>query len=349
MQMSNKANRFMNAKQACKQLVSSLLILWCFAGLIALRSAAQQIETPARNADDAQNHASKKHDFEIDRKNLENLDIEELSRACLKNGEKMHKQLLEYTYNLKKVRRTLNENGKEMDKDEGIFEAYPVKGEHVLITLSRNGRRLPFREMEVARRMAGRELEIKSREEERQKEQMQGQEREADNYFSAGIMGKYRGRNGHISINPADFFRLCELSSPSLKQVDNRDIVVLKFRPRNNVKLPYPKAYIAKLTGEVWVDATDNALVRIEGWPSPEYLEESKPHHTQAKEPVLVFEQKRMKDGNWFPVLIRMNSEGDENLFNGLNWDVEFEFTDYKKFNTEIGDVKVQSKEKDEK
>lgn len=323
----------------------SLVLLTCLLTLVALPALAQQAE----KGDEPQNHTPKKAEPEIDTNHLENLDIEELSRLCLKNGEKMHKQLLEYTYNLKKIRRTLNENGKEMEKEEGLFEAYPVKGEHVLITLSRNGRRLPFREMEIARRMAGRELEIKAREEEKKQERLEGQEREPDNYFSAGIMGKYRGRNGHISINPVDFFRLCELSSPSLKQVDNRATLVLKFRPRGNTRFPYPKAYIAKLVGEVWIDVGDKALVRIQGWPSPVYLDESKPYHAQAKEPVLVFEQKRQKDGNWFPTFIRMYSEGDEALFNGLNWDVEFEFTEYKKFNTGIGDVKVQSKEKSEK
>jgi hypothetical protein len=349
MQMSKKSKRFLNARFIFRGLVSSLIILLGVISLIAIRGLAQQVENPAKASDDSQNHPSRKPAFEIDRTHLENLNIEEMSHACLKNGETMHKQLLEYTYNLKKIRRTLNENGKEMDKDEGIFEAYPVKGEHVLITLSRNGRRLPFREMEIARKMAGRELEIKAREEERQKDRMEGQEREPDNYFSAGIIGKYRGRNGHISINPADFLHLCELSSPSLKQLNNRDVVILKFRPRANVRFPYPKAYIARLVGEVWIDATDNVLVRIEGWPSPDYLEESKPPHAQAKEPVLIFEQKRQKDGNWFPTFIRMNSEGDESLFNGLNWDVEFEFTEYKKFNTGIGDVKVHSKEKNDK
>jgi hypothetical protein len=335
----------MNLKRKSNRGLVSLILLSYLSILVSLPAIAQQTE----KGDEGQNHGSKKAESEIDTNHLENLDIEELTRACLKNGEKMHRQMLEYTYNLKKVRRTLNETGKEMEKEEGIFEAYPVKGEHVLITLSRNGRKLPFREMEIARRMAGRELEIKAREEERQKDKLDGQDREPDNYFSAGIIGKYRGRNGHISINPVDFFRLCELSSPSLKQVNNRDIIVLKFRPRANSKFPYPKAYIAKLVGEVWIDVTDKSLVRIEGWPSPGYLEESKPYHAQAKEPVLVFEQKRQKDGNWFPTFIRMFSEGDEALFNGLNWDVEFEFTEYKKFNTGIGDVKVNSKEKDEK
>jgi hypothetical protein len=349
MQMSKRSKGLINSTLMFKGSFSLLLISLCLINGMANQALAQQVANPAKSADDSQNHSSGKTDSEFDKKNLENLNIDELSRACLKHGEKMHKQLLEYTYNLKKVRRTLNELGKEMEKEEGIFEAYPVKGEHVLITLSRNGRRLPLREMEVARQMAGRELEIKAREEERQKGRLEGQEREADNYFSAGIMGKYRGRNGQISINPADFFRLCELSAPRLKQIDERDVIVLKFRPRANVKFPYPKAYIAKLVGEVWIDVMDNALVRIEGWPSPEHLEENKTHPRQAKEPVLIFEQKRQKGGDWFPTFIRMNSEGDESLFNGLNWDVEFEFTEYKKFNTGIGDVKVQSKEKEDK
>jgi hypothetical protein len=276
---------------------------------------------------------------------VENLNINDLARAGVKNSAKMNKELLNYTYNLKKIRRTLNEFGKETDKEVGAYEAYPVRGAHVLVALARNGSLLPSRQMDAERRMAGRELEIASREDEKQKErEAAGQEPES--YFSAGIVGKYRGKNGHVSINPTDFLMLCELTSPTLKKVADRDIIVFKFQPRADVKFPYAKSYMPKLVGEVWMDLQDQSLVRIEGWPSQKTLDESVPRRTMPVEPVLLYEQKRLQDGNWVPNFIRMNSEGDEALFNGLNWDVQFEFSEYKRFNTGVGDVKIDAKEK---
>jgi hypothetical protein len=346
------------ARLSTNRRVGTLSLLVCFFTLSFLNVPAQQknkvsdvrssggflrpSETSANSGDQSPHKAEDKSDVD----GIENLDIEELARAGLKNEAKMYKELLNYTYNLKKTRRTLNEVGKETDKDVGVFEAYPVKGEHVLITLVRNGKALPYREMEVARRIAGRELEIAAREEEKQKARGEAPEKEPENFFSAGIIGKYRGKNGHISINPADFLRLCELTSPSLKKVNERDVVVMKFQPRRDAKFPYPKSYIAKLTGEVWIDLTDKTLLRIEGWPAQEVLAGNQNPRPMPKEPVLIYEQKRLADGNWVPMFIRMNAEGDETLFNGLNWDVQLEFNEYKRFNTAVGDVKVDAKEK---
>ena len=341
-----------------KQRASTLSLLVCFLTISFLNVSAQQKNRPLEmgspgdvsSLPEASHHSGNqsphKAEDKADADGIENLDIADLARAGIKNSAKMYKELLNYTYNLKKTRRTLNEEGKETEKDMGVFEAYPVKGEHVLITLVRNGKALPFREMEAARRNAGRELESAAREEEKQKERGEAAEKAPETYFSAGIIGKYRGKNGHISINPVDFLTLCELTSPSLKKMNDRDVVVLKFQARRDAKFPYAKSYIAKLTGEVWIDLHDKALIRIEGWPSQEVLEGNPKPRLMPKEPVLIYEQKRLQDGNWVPLFIRMNAEGDETLFNGLNWDVQLEFNEYKRFNTGVGDVKVEAKEK---
>jgi hypothetical protein len=311
--------------------------------LVGIFSTAFQVVSAQQK--DGTDKADKQVPAQAVAQTIENLNIADLARAGVKNSARMNKELLNYTYNLKKVRRTLNEAGKETEKESSAYEAYPVKGAHVLITLSRNGIVLPRRQIDSERRFAGRELEIASREEEKQKEQgAAGQEPES--YFSAGIVGKYRGKSGHVSINPTDFLTFCELTSPTLKKIADRDVVVLKFQSRADVKFPSAKSYIPKLVGEVWIDLTDQSLIRIEGWPAQKNLEENATRQAVPSKPVLVYEQKRLQDGNWVPNFIRMNSEGDETLFNGLNWDVQFEFSEYKRFNAGAGDVKIDAKEK---
>jgi hypothetical protein len=328
----------------CRAFNSIRQNLYALILLVSIFSTAfQTVVAQQKNAaDDAGNQSPN----QAVTRTVESLNIAELARASVKNSARMNRELLNYTYNLRKLRRTLNELGKETDKEVGAYEAYPVKGAHVLIALARNGNLVPSRQMDAERRIAGRELEIASREEEKQKERGEAAKQEPESYFSAGIVGKYRGKNGHISINPTDFLTLCDLTSPTLKKVAERDIVVLKFQSRVDVKFPYAKSYIPKLVGEVWIDLNDQSLVRVEGWPSQKTLEESVPRRTMPLEPVLVYEQKRLPDGNWVPSFIRMNSEGDETLFNGLNWDVQFEFSEYKRFNTGVGDVKIEAKEK---
>jgi len=57
----------------------------------------------------------------------------ELIRQSETAGGTMHKHLLDYTYQLKKMRRLLDERGKSIHTQEQVFEAYPVVGEHVLL------------------------------------------------------------------------------------------------------------------------------------------------------------------------------------------------------------------------
>jgi hypothetical protein len=52
-------------------------------------------------------------------------------------------------------------------------------------------------------------------------------------------------------------------------------------------------------------------------------------------EAALIYQQERRANGIWFPGLIRMNARGRADLFNGLNWDVVFEFSNYHRFGTE--------------
>ena len=51
-------------------------------------------------------------------------------------------------------------------------------------------------------------------------------------------------------------------------------------------------------------------------------------------EAALIYQQDRQSNGLWFPTLIRVNARGHTDLFNGLNWDVVFEFSGYQRFNT---------------
>ena len=41
---------------------------------------------------------------------------------------------------------------------------------------------------------------------------------------------------------------------------------------------------------------------------------------------------------------MRINSGGNLMLFDGLNWDVVFEFADYKQFKTSADDLKIDPK-----
>jgi len=252
-----------------------------------------------------------------------------ISQSAVAGGT-MHKQLLDYTYTLKKIRRVLDERGNPAHSEEQVFEAYPVRGEHILIRLSTDG--VSSRSLAEDRKRAVRELE--DAESRRGGELLSGKGNtgEPEVYISAGISGVYDGKVGQVSINISAFLQNCEFFDPRIEDVSHRPTAVLSFRPRAGVAVSNDRSYVTKLVGKIWIDKTDRVVMRVEAWPMSAFdLISSTATNNEA---ALIYLQERQPDGVWFPALIRANARGRKDLFNGLNWDVLFEFSDYRRFNT---------------
>jgi hypothetical protein len=288
-------------------------------------------------------HSSKSREAPSNLDDTGALDIAELVREVENNGAAMHKQMREYTYLLKKTRRILNEHGKASAVHIQGFEAYPVRGEHVLIQLTRNGAPLPPWAVEAERRRAGERLE-KLEEEEKQDDG--DKRRRPEGYVGAGVYGRAQGKPVSLSIDLSALLHSSEFYSPQFERVGNRDMIVLSFRSRPGINLPRNKSFVSKLVGSIWIDSEDKVIARLEGWPAPEFIKKDDaqaPSHAEAR---LIYQQIKLPDGMWFPNLIRVNSAGDGSLFDGLNWDVMFEFSDYKRFSTTVLEVKIQDPKK---
>lgn len=316
-------------------LLLSLVVFQC-------HSTAAQENKPNSSTQLPNEHSSS------DLNNAPALDITQLLHEIETNGAAMHKQMRDYTYLLKKTRRILNEHGKVADVQVRDFEAYPVRGEHVLIQLTNNGMPLPLWQIEVERKRAGERLE-KLEQEEKQNEQ--DKKLHAEGYAVAGVYGRAQGKPVALAIDPAAFLHSCELSSPRFERVGDRDMIVLSFRSRPGVDLPRNKSFVSRLIGSIWIDALDKVITRIEAWPAPQSFKPELASKYEAQmsansEARLIYRQVRLPDGVWFPNLIRVNAAGDTSLFDGLNWDVVFEFSDYKRFSTTVEEVKIQDPKK---
>jgi hypothetical protein len=159
----------------------------------------------------------------------------------------------------------------------------------------------------------------------------------AAGYVSAGIYGKANGKPAWVTIDISEILRSSDFSSPRLERLGNREVIAMNFRPRNGLSFPTSHQYIPKLLGTVWIDQAEKTVARLEAQLAPQFTEGA-----NNRGPVLVYEQERRPTGEWFPTLIRMNAGGISSLFNGLNWDVTFEFSEYKKFTSNAGDVIIK-------
>lgn len=257
--------------------------------------------------------------------------VEELLRETAAHGAAMFRRLGEYTYSLRKVRRTLDRRGRIRAEEYNDYEAYPVRGLHALVQLSANGSRLSVDRIGIDRRHA---TEVLIEDESRDKN-----EERALSFWGARI-GGYSPENKFVSIliDPEIFLKACEFSSPRVVALDGREAYVLDFQPRSDAALTADKTWIKGLRGQIWIDVADKALVRLEAHSSREAREGE-----AAPGPNFVYQQQRLEDQLWSPQLIRLNAAGDERLFGGLNWDAWFEFTSFKKFDATQSDVKITS------
>ena len=262
----------------------------------------------------------------------------ELLQQSEKSGGAMHRKLFDYTYQLKKTKRTLNANGKSVGTEEQIFEAYPVRGEHVLIRLSTNG--LAAKNVADERKRAVKELE------EAERNPKAATQPGAEGYIAAGIIGIFQGRPSYVSIDVTTILKACEFFSPRTETINNRLTTALNFRPRAGMNLAPKHAYLAKIVGTVWLDIEDKAVIKMEGWPASKAAFDLIQSTAPRSEASLIYQQERRSNGLWFPALIRLNADGNFDLFDGLNWEVVFEFSKYQKFQTSADDLIVKPSDK---
>jgi VWFA-related protein len=252
------------------------------------------------------------------------INIPDLLSEVEKNGSALFQSLLGFTYQLRKVHHVLNDAGEPTKEEFHDYEAYPVRGRHVLIKLADHGKKLAEWEIEQERKRAGGELERAESD----------TKSEAPSYLTASISGSYRGKAAGLLLDPTAFLRACDFVDPRPETLEGREMIVLDFLPRLGEKLPPAKAFVSNLTGTIWIDAADKVLVRLEAKNViPGTDKHGKPLRI-SPEPKLVYQQTKQPSGEWFPAVIRMNAGGDASAFYGLNWDVVFEFKDYRKFNT---------------
>jgi hypothetical protein len=272
---------------------------------------------------------------------IKEADVASLVREANSNGAAMLRRMLEYTYSLKKIRRVLNGDGKPMSERVDTFEAYPVRGQHVLIQLTSDGAQLPVSHVAEERRRAGQNLVRAENEAKKEEGRAESPADEIRGYLAAGISGIHRSKYASVTIDISEILRTCEFVAPRAAWFGDREMILLSFRPRPDYNFPSNKKYISRLAGAVWIDASDKVVARLEARTMPDPLD-TRPDPG----PVLIYEQARQPSGAWFPTLIRLNTRGDESLANGLNWDVIFELSEFRHFTSSAEEVKIKDPDK---
>jgi hypothetical protein len=184
-----------------------------------------------------------------------------------------------YRYKLVSVREKLDSDGKVKEREEKLYECFPIDSFTYYRLLEKNG--LPLTEKESKKEL---EREQKFREKtEKGKDPMEG-ERENSIAFNRELMSRY------------------DVLLEGIEEVDGRRAYVLFFKPKSGdlpVRRQIDKAF-NQSEGKIWIDTQEFELARAE---------------FQMKKPVRIwwgilgsvsrvdgnFERTQLDDGTWFP------------------------------------------------
>lgn len=225
-----------------------------------------------------------------------------------------------------------------------------TRGKGIMLVTARDGVPVPAAELEKARTEAGERLE---KAEEKNAREPPSPPETQSNVKGMLPLGMYaNSTNNHSTLLKKSsallaihtFLSTCELTLTRRGLSAGREVLVFKFAPRPDAQFNDSEKYIAKLTGEIWIDAQDRIVTRLMGWPAlvAGALASTNPPQPSGEIPPAVYvEMMRLPEGIWLPRVIRINGADYPKLFDGINQESVAIFSDYIRFSTEIKDLRV--------
>jgi outer membrane lipoprotein-sorting protein len=268
----------------------------------------------------------------------EAIDVPALLKEVEQNQKRLDERIGEYTYIQKETEREINDKGDLKKESVKVYEVYPVPGRtSVLKLVSENGKPLSDERIEKEQRRVAGELEKAERERQKEKEKLQ---REEDRKKAGGASTRKDSDDRDPGISA--FFKVCEFVSPRRELLSGREVIVFDFRPRPNFKPSNrEESIISKLVGIVWIDPQDKEVMRLEARLAEGFKLGGGLVLSLRPGAAIVIEQTRMADGVWLPKFAQANLSYKLFLFAGGEVNKTYEWSDYKRFNAEAGDYKL--------
>jgi hypothetical protein len=246
-----------------------------------------------------------------------------------------------YSYVMKSVKREPKSKGQT--KEESIvYEVFmPIlpngaRGRGVLLVTSRDGVPVPPQELEKERVRAGERLE---KEEKRIASTPASQTPTAASRNGMLPIGSYESfgfGGGKAVVDIRTFLTNCDLTFVRREPHEGREMLVFTFTPQPGAQFKDNERYVAQLKGEIWIDLQDRIVARLVGWPQTAT-------QFNDKAPAVYFEMIRLPAGVWLPLEIRLNGSDYPGLIDRVAFHATLNFSEYKRFSTEIKDQKLET------
>lgn len=258
-------------------------------------------------------------------------DIPQLLNDIRKNADRVAEILENYSYTELRIDRDLNSKGDFVEKSSEKRLLTFYKGNRISRKLEKNGKPLSLSDQAKEDKDVEKQVnEIEKRIAEREKRI------HADPSAKAGDSGQSGGDGKRITI--ADALKGSVLINPRPERLRGRSVIVFDYEPNPAFKPNSLNEKIFSLcNGAVWVDVLTKQVIRLDAvltQSSGNFLAKAKRGASFSLENELV------NNEIWLP------SQADVNLsikilFAGININNLIKYGDYRRFETEVNDVKV--------
>jgi hypothetical protein len=284
------------------------------------------------------------------------VEIAALVNECGDRTTRMFRQLLNYSYTLTDSEYEIDKRGQVTNQRSKTYEMNPVligkKNYFLRIQVAEDGVVFSAERVTHERERVIKELTKAEESVARGENQTTVTPEFKPRFSSYGIKVEKRGGMSRLVlfICPTDFLRSHEFYAPRRTILNDRETILLSFRPRpgyvfDKTNVPFPQGIeecgrvMAQLGGKVWIDAADKVMARLEAIPVAEITDMGAAVKDQAP---LGFEYLRLQNGTWVQSRSWYNSYGRENVFLKTAASRAQKFSDFKLFKTSVEVEKLE-------
>jgi len=259
-------------------------------------------------------------------------DISALLKELQANEDRVEELLDKYSFNQKSTKRELGKDGILRETESETRQLSFYKGYRIARVVEKNGKALSEKDQK------NEDKEVQKRVEEIEKK-IAKEEAKAVDQSSTGTPDE-EGRR--VSI--AEVLRASNLVNPRRERFRGRDVIVFDFEPNPNFDYKNAKSFLkffGKTVGVMWIDEKDKQVARIEAVLADSYNVGGGVLAKLRKGASFMLEQERVGDEIWLPSVADINLSVRVLLVKGINVNQLIKSYNYRKFETEVNDAKV--------
>jgi hypothetical protein len=258
-------------------------------------------------------------------------DIQAFLRDLQTNQDKIEAMLENYSYTQKIISRELGKDGVLRETESETFQLSFYKGRRIRRLVEKNGK--PLSEKEQAN----------------EDESVQKNLAEIEKRIAKQDAKNEASDENNRRVSIAETLRASLLKNPRRERFRGRDVVVFDFEPNPNFDMKNAKSmlkFFGKVGGVMWIDAQDKQVVRLEASLFDNFKIGGGLLANLKKGATFMMEQERVNDEIWLPSLVDVNMSVKVFLVKGINLNQSVKSFNYRKFETEITDTKIDELKK---